>query len=162
MATRRKPTKKAAKKAAAKAKRPATRRAPAGPKRRQPETLRLREAIAGYTVNDIEASVAWYRDVLGCVVEETWNQEGRMVGATMRTGAVKIMLGQDDWKKGHDRKKGEGFRMFATTAQDIDRLAAVIKSRGGRLTHDPMDQPWGVRDFGVVDPDGFKITISSA
>ena len=46
------------------------------------------------------------------------------------------------------------------TAQDIDRLAALIKARGGVLAHDPRTQPWGERDFGMVDPDGFKITIS--
>jgi uncharacterized glyoxalase superfamily protein PhnB len=42
----------------------------------------------------------------------------------------------------------------------VDKLAALIKARGGRLTHEPEDQPWGERDFGVLDPDGFKITIS--
>jgi len=132
------------------------------PARRQPENLRLRSAVPSFTVNDIDASVAWYRDVLGCVVEETWNQDGRVVSAMIRSGVVRFFLSQDDWKKGHDRKKGEGVRIFTTTAQDVDRLAALIKSRGGRLTHDPQDQPWGVRDFGVIDPDGFKITIASA
>jgi len=150
--------KKVAKKKVAKAKK---KKAPAHPKRRKPETLRLREATPSFTVNDIDASIAWYRDVLGCVVEETWSQEGKVNGAMMRSGAVRLFLGQDDWKKGHDRRKGEGFRLFATTVQDVDRLAALIKARGGQLTHDPQDQPWGTRDFGVIDPDGYKMTIAT-
>jgi uncharacterized glyoxalase superfamily protein PhnB len=30
------------------------------------------------------------------------------------------------------------------------------------LTQPPMDQSWGVRDFAVTDPDGFKIFISTS
>jgi uncharacterized glyoxalase superfamily protein PhnB len=29
------------------------------------------------------------------------------------------------------------------------------------LAEEPTDQPWGARDFGVVDPDGFQISIST-
>jgi catechol 2,3-dioxygenase-like lactoylglutathione lyase family enzyme len=149
----RKPTKKAAK-------RPALRRAAA--KRKQPESLRLKAANPGFTVNDIERSLAWYQDVLGCVVVERWERDGKLSGANMRAGAVDFYLGQDDWKKGHDRTKGEGFRMYCVTSQNVDVLAAAIKARGGVLLHGPQTEPWGERDFAVADPDGFKITISQA
>jgi hypothetical protein len=42
------------------------------PGRSQPETLRIRRMSAGLTVGDVEKSIAWYRDVLGCIVEEEW------------------------------------------------------------------------------------------
>jgi uncharacterized glyoxalase superfamily protein PhnB len=129
-------------------------------RRAQPETLRLRSTTPGFTVNDIERSVAWYRDVLGFVVKDRWEREGRLAGVEMTAGSVTFMLGQDDWKKGRDRVKGEGFRMYCTTAQDVDRLADRIKARGGTLLQEPRDEPWGVRDLAVADPDGFKITIA--
>lgn len=151
------PGKKAPAKAAAK--KPATR--PALPPRKQPETLRLRRVSVGLTVNDLERSIAWYRDVLGFVVLDEWKHEGKRLGVTMRCGAVELFLGQDDWKKGRDRLKGEGIRIYGRTVQDVDRLAAVIKAHGGVLTHDPKTESWGERDFGIVDPDGFKITISA-
>lgn len=138
-----------------------TRKRSPRPKRRQPETLRLRDVRPGLTVNDIAQSMAWYRDVLGCVVLDRWEHGGRLSGAVMKAGSALIYLGQDDWKKGRNRNKGAGFRLYCTTVQDVDKLAALIKARGGRLTHEPADQPWGGRDFGVVDPDGFKITIST-
>ncbi len=141
------------------AKRRAARR-PARPVRKQPETLRLRAATPGYTVNDIHRSLAWYQNVLGCIVVERWEREGKLFGATLRAGAVDFHLGQDDWQKGRDRVKGEGFRVYCTTSQDIDAIAAGIKARGGTLLHEPQDEPWGERDFAVLDPDGFKITIS--
>jgi uncharacterized glyoxalase superfamily protein PhnB len=71
------------------------------------------------------------------------------------------MIGQDDWKKGRDRKKGEGFRLYCTTTQDVDALAEGIVARGGKLDQGPRDQPWGMRDFALTDPDGFKITIGA-
>lgn len=130
-------------------------------RRQQPETLRLRGAAIGLTVNDLQRSLAWYRDVLGFVVTDEWRSEGTLQGVEMRAGAVEIFLGQDDWKRGRDRVKGEGVRIYGRTVQDVDALAAVIKARGGMLAHEPKTQPWGERDFGLVDPDGFKITISS-
>jgi len=131
-------------------------------RRKQPETLRLRAVSPGFTVNDIGRSVAWYRDVLGFVAADEWRREGKLLGATVKAGAVELFLGQDDWKKGRDRRKGEGFRIYCSTAQDVDAVAARIKAAGGVLTHEPRDEPWGERDFGIVDPDGFKITISKS
>jgi uncharacterized glyoxalase superfamily protein PhnB len=152
--------KKTAKSAASKT---TSRKAKAAPKkaRAKAASLKMRGASPGYTVDDLEKSIAWYRDVVGFAVEERWEQEGKLVGVSLRAGDATFMIGQDDWKKGRDRKKGEGFRIFCETSQDIDALAKGIEARGGTLEHKPTDQPWGYRDFGLSDPDGFKLTIGA-
>jgi uncharacterized glyoxalase superfamily protein PhnB len=99
--------------------------------------------------------------VLGFVEKERWEQDGVLRGIELVAGRVSFWLSQDDWKKGRDRVKGQGFRLYCGTAQDVDALAALIKTRGGRLAEGPKDQPWGGRDFSVVDPDGFALTIAS-
>src|SRR5260370_28186634 len=132
------------------------------PVRQQPETLRLGGAGPSCTVNDIEKSRAWYRDVLGCLEKDRWERDGKLVGLEMRAGAVAFYIEQDDWKKGRDRRKGEAFSIYCTTAQDIDELAALIKARGGTLADGPPSRPGGARDFAIVDPDGFKIRIASS
>jgi uncharacterized glyoxalase superfamily protein PhnB len=142
------------------AKRPSS-RGTAPKKRAGAETLKMSTASPGFTVNDLEKSLAWYRDVLGFVVEERWEQEGKLMGVSLQAGSVGFMIGQDDWKKGRDRKKGEGFRLYCTTTQDVDVLAKRIVARGGKLDQAPHDQPWGTRDFALTDPDGFKITIGA-
>jgi uncharacterized glyoxalase superfamily protein PhnB len=123
------------------------------------EGTRLRSTAPGFTVDDIEKSLAWYRDVLGFTVKERWEQDGKLLGVEVLAGDVLFMLGQDDWKKGRDRAKGEGVRMYCTTDEDVDQLAARIKANGGTLSQEPRDQDWGMRDFAIEDPDGYKITI---
>ena len=57
------------------ARRPARKRPATRPPRQQPESLRLRSMAASFTVNDLDRSVAWYRDVLGFVVESAGKTE---------------------------------------------------------------------------------------
>lgn len=157
MAAKKKKARKAARKPA---KKPAAKKKPVKRRRKQPETLRIRSASPGFTVSDIQRSMAWYRDVLGLVVGEKWEQDGKVMGVEMRAGSIVVWLGQDDWAKGRDRLKGVGVRIYCQTAQNLDKLAAGIKARGGVLDHDPVTQSWGTRDFGITDPDGYKFTIA--
>ena len=112
-------------------------------------------------MNDIGKSLAFYRDVLGFTENERWEKDGALHGVELVAGSVSFWLGQDDWKKGRDRVKGQGFRIYCETAQDVDTLARQVRERGGALAEEPTDRPWGGRDFAVVDPDGFKITFAS-
>jgi len=139
------------------AKRKATR-----PVRKRPETLRIRTMSPGFTVDDLQQSLRWYCDVVGFTVEERWEHEGRLMGVMLKAGQASLALTQDDWAKGRERTKGEAFRIYCTTAQDVDVLAAHIKERGGVLASEPATMSWGARSFGLVDPDGFNLTISSS
>ena len=84
-----------------------------------------------------------------------------MIAASLKAGSIQLLLGQDDGKQGLDRAKGVGFSLQFTTAQSIDEIAQAIKTRGGVLETEPTDMPWGARVFRLVDPDGYKLSISS-
>jgi catechol 2,3-dioxygenase-like lactoylglutathione lyase family enzyme len=158
-----KPAKKPVNKAAAarRAARPPSKPPRARQARQQPESLRLRSAGPSFTVNDIQKSLAFYRDVLGFTVGERWERDGALAGVELVAGSVLFWIGQDDWKKGRDRVKGQGFRMHCRTLQDIDALAQRVRARGGTLLEEPKDQSWGGRACAVVDPDGFAITFAT-
>jgi len=113
---------------------------------------------AGFTANDANATIKWYTDVLGFKVLERWERDGEFRGASLGSGDIMINIGQDDWKMGRDRVKGQGVRMYITTHTNIDKYAADIKARGGQLDSEPTDG-WGTRSFGVTDPDGYKLTF---
>ncbi len=148
MATKKRSTRAAKRKATSK-------RAP----RQQPESLRLRSVAASFTVDDLQKSLAWYRDVLGFTVGERWEEAGRLRGVQLKAGGCDIMLNQDDFAKGRDRKKGEGCRVWVSTVQDITAIAARVKATGWPLDREPSETPWGDWAFMLTDPDGFKITV---
>ena len=130
-------------------------------RRAQPETLRGRSLMASLTVNDLQKSLAWYRDVVGFIVEQQYEFEGQVRAVRLKAGVVNLLINQDNGAKGWDRKKGEGISLNLTTAQDVDAVAGRIKARGGTLESEPADMPWGARVFRVKDPDGFILAISS-
>lgn len=129
--------------------------------RKKPEKLRCREFAVSFTVTDIEKSVDWYRDVFGLHLREAVEEDGKLAGAIFVAGQLKLFLSQDDFAKGHVRVKGQGFRIWLATAQDIDELAEAIRQRGGELLSEPEDREWGARDFSLVDPDGYNITVTT-
>jgi len=126
-----------------------------------PARLDLQTITPFLTVNDLQASLAWYRDVLGFSLAEEYKMNDKVMGVRMQAASVQLMLGQDDFAKGRDRVKGVALRFYFQTDQDIDTLAAAVRERGGKLVQEPTDQPWGRRDFAVVDLDGFNISITS-
>lgn len=131
-----------------------------GAKRAQPESFRARTLSASLTVNDLQKSLAWYRDVVGFTVNKEHEREGKLRAVSLSAGVVQILIGQDDGAKGLDRAKGDGFSLRMTTAQNIDELATRIKDRGVTLETEPADM-YGARAFRVRDPDGFLLVISS-
>jgi lactoylglutathione lyase len=124
------------------------------------EALNTRGVQISLTAKDVQQSIAWYRDVLGFAVEYPMERDGKVFAAAMRSGAARIILNQDDGGRGWERVKGEGFAITFDTAQDVDALAAGIKARGGTLVVEPTDMPWGVRMLRVLDPDGYRLSIS--
>jgi uncharacterized glyoxalase superfamily protein PhnB len=128
-------------------------------RRQEPETLRLRSIAPSFTVNDLQRSMAWYRDGLGFFVAERWEEGGRLQGVMLKAGGCHLGLSQDDFSKGRDRPKGLGFRIWCETVQDVDAIAKRLRSFGGTIVEEP-GQHWDSYSFTAEDPDGFKVTIT--
>jgi uncharacterized glyoxalase superfamily protein PhnB len=122
--------------------------------------LQAKTAVPNFTVNDIQQSIKFFEG-LGFAVEERWEENGVLNGVMLRAGSAQIGMSQDDWKKGRNRQKGVGFRVFIGTTQNIDQLAAAAKAAGIKLDDEPHDTPWGTRAFDVTEPSGFQLTIST-
>lgn len=129
--------------------------------RAKPESFRARSVGPSLTVRDLHKSLEWYRDVVGFTVDQMYEREGKLRAVALKAGAIRFLINQDDGARGWDRVKGEGFSLQFTTGQRIDDIADRITSRGGTLETEPADMPWGVRMFRLVDPDGYKLVISS-
>ncbi len=126
-----------------------------------PELLLGESLEASLTVANLEHSAAWYTTVLGFSEGRRFERDGRLFAVSLKAGAVRLLLTQDDGTKGADRAKGVGMSFQITTHQDADVLAAAIKAHGVSLDTEPMTAHHGARIFRVRDPDGFRFTFSS-
>lgn len=124
------------------------------------EAVQISAIVPTLTVDDLQKSINFY-EALGFVIDDRWEDKGTLLGVMMRVGKTEIGLNQDDWKKGRDRTKGIGMRLFMSTTQNVDEIAKRAKGAGITLKSEPRDTEWKTRAFEVIDPTGFVWTIGS-
>src|SRR5688572_32799894 len=95
----------------------------------QTKTLHGKGLMPSLTVNDLQQSLEFFGK-LGFEVEDRWEDNGVLLGAMLKAGDVRLGLSQDDGKKGRDRVKGVGIRLYIEAADDIDQVAARAKAAG--------------------------------
>lgn len=123
-------------------------------------TLQGRSIMPSLTVNNIHESLAFFA-ALGFEVEDRWEVDGVMRGAMLKGGTARLGLTQDDGKKGLNRVKGVGVRIYIEADGDINAVADRAKAAGVTLQREPHDTEWGTRAFEVNEPSGFLLTIAS-
>ena len=85
----------------------------------------------------------------------------------LHLGETKLMLypigGDKSWLA-DESTLGRGVRIYFSIP-DVDALAKHVQSTGTRIyNHDdnsiikePITRAWGIREFGIVDPDGYRL-----
>jgi catechol 2,3-dioxygenase-like lactoylglutathione lyase family enzyme len=125
-----------------------------------PQPLLGETLDASLTVSDLERSATWYTTILCFTIDRRHERDGTLIAVSLKAGAVRLLLSQDDGIKGLDRARGEALSLRITTHQDINALAASIKAQGVTLDTEPMTAH-GYTIFRLHDPDGFRFTVSS-
>ena len=127
----------------------------------QNATLNGRSVMPSLTVNNLQQSLDFFSG-LGFEIEDRWEENGKLLGAMLKAGEARLGLSQDDGKKGANRVKGVGMRIYIEAADNIDQVASRAKASGITLTREPHDTEWGTRAFEVTEPSGFLLTIASS
>jgi uncharacterized glyoxalase superfamily protein PhnB len=124
------------------------------------KTLQGRSIMPSLTVNDLKQSEAFFTG-LGFEIEDRWEDNGKLMGLMIKAGEARLGLAEDDGKKGTNRVKGVGVRLYIEADGDINAIAARAKAAGIPLQKEPHDTEWGTRAFEVTEPSGFLLTIAS-
>lgn len=95
-------------------------------------------------VSDLKRSVAFFEQVLGLEKMGEWPSY-----AIFDIAGVSFGL--------EPKAKTE----ICLLVEDVDKTYQGLKDKGAKITAEPKDQPWGVRDASFVDPDGNKFVIES-
>lgn len=113
---------------------------------------RFRSVIPELRVGDVDATLAYYRDVLGFSVEGRHEDgAGRVVFGSVLCGGANFYFSNSDGPSAATR--------CWVFAEEVDSLCAAFAARGARITEGVEDKPWGYRQFTVEDLDGHLLTF---
>ena len=105
-----------------------------------------------FVVQDVLASVAHYRDVLGFTVGFTYGEPTFYAGVERDDVTIHLQAAHAT-----KRQVGQGaVNIFVT---EVDALYDELKTRGARVLNAPKDYPYGMRDFDLDDLDGNRLTF---
>jgi catechol 2,3-dioxygenase-like lactoylglutathione lyase family enzyme len=123
------------------------------------------------TVNDLDESLGFYRDVLGLeVLNDVGSGSFRWVtlGSPAQPG-LGIVFSEPH--AGRSQADGDALQellikgvlpMIIFSVDDLDTTFARVRASGAEVLQEPADQPWGPRDCAVRDPSGNMVRISQA
>ncbi|HZC24891.1 MAG TPA: VOC family protein [Candidatus Binatia bacterium] len=119
-----------------------------------PEILRTRFVIA---VHDLHKSAAFYRDVLGFEIR-TIPDPGWLF---YTCGECTIWAGQcpDAFSPA---QLGDHAYFAYLEMEDINSFYDSVCAKGATISKKLCDEPWGMREFGLVTSDGHRIMFASA
>ncbi|HGY90937.1 MAG TPA: hypothetical protein ENK43_07180 [Planctomycetes bacterium] len=131
------------------------------------------------TSRDVRKSLDFYTKILGFSLDECWPDEAHPMWASLSKDRQCLMVGcppqeemcaakelaedrrawWSDLKKAFEsHPAGVGVALYFTVP-DVDALHASIIEKGGSPATTPENQFYGLREFGVVDPDGYHLVF---
>ena len=120
------------------------------------------------TVADIDRSLAFYRDLLGCeVLGQLLLDEATFKLVYLRRGGAYLELfahrspAAPGEGGARDVAPATGFQHVAFHSADVDAVAARLEAAGVRFDRPPRNAPGGVRLAFVRDPDGNLVELVS-
>ena len=108
-------------------------------------------------VSDLDASIRFYRDVLG--VPFKFTDAGYAEFATAGTRLALYERRRAEWLTGRPVTPGPAAEV-AFVVEDVDARAAELAARGAEVLSGPTDRPWGHRTVHLADPDGFVVELA--
>jgi catechol 2,3-dioxygenase-like lactoylglutathione lyase family enzyme len=112
-------------------------------------------------VADVEASLGFWRDLLGFEVVTRYQAEGRLAFAQLKSGDVELMLnfrGGDPAPRRARPHYTEAVIYFGVAS--VHGLVRDLRGKGFEAP-EPERQIYGVDEITLRDPDGYEIAFTS-
>jgi lactoylglutathione lyase len=122
----------------------------------------VRELRLAVTVEDYEQALAFYRDLLGLPVIESWEQPTGS-GAILDAGRATLELLSVDQAELVDQvevgARVAGPVRLALEVEDSEKTAQELVAGGAELLGGPAVTPWSHRNVRLRAPDGMQLTL---
>jgi predicted enzyme related to lactoylglutathione lyase len=107
-------------------------------------------------VPDLISSAAFYRDVLGFTIDQVSD-----TGWLFYTSGDCIIMAGECPDAIPPRKLGDHSYFAYLQIDEIDSFYASVLASGAEICEAIRDEPWGMREFGLVTVDGHRIMFAA-
>ncbi|HEX5096401.1 MAG TPA: VOC family protein [Acidimicrobiia bacterium] len=105
---------------------------------------------------DLDATIAWYRDVLGFSLSATW-PDTDPTWCAIDYGPATLMFTNNPADGSHESHMSGELCFYP---DDIDRYYDEVTARGAQAIQPPADQVFGMRTFLLTDPNGYTLMFA--
>jgi uncharacterized glyoxalase superfamily protein PhnB len=117
-------------------------------------------AFPQLTVADVNASLAWYQNVLGFADVFTMRMpDGTPMLAHLRWCTFGDVMLVPTRAPGTE-PRGRGVTLYFSS-ESADAVAARAAEHTVAPVEGPVDRPWNAREVTFADPDGYRLTFTS-
>jgi DNA-binding transcriptional MerR regulator len=117
----------------------------------------LERRISILVYEDLEATHAWLARVFGLIPGElTRDPSGTVVHAELEAGDGVVWLHREapEFQLASPRKLGGANGSMAVMVEDVDAHHAHAAAEGAEIVYEPVDQPYGYREYSARDCEG--------
>ena len=120
--------------------------------------MRIEQAAPVLLSSDLARTAVWYRDALGW--DFAFFGDPPNFGIASREGQ-RVMYARSAAPVVPNWQVVENVWNVYIRVDDVDAWHAELVGRGVELDYGLCNQPWGMREFGVQDPDGHDIAFAT-
>ncbi|AOT03712.1 VOC family protein [Arthrobacter sp. U41] len=123
------------------------------------------------TVNDLDESLAFYRDVLGLEVRNDIGSDGQRWVTLGSAAQPDLELVLSVPHAGRSKNDGDALQQLLVKGvlpnivfrtDDLDATFEKVRAAGAEVLQEPIAQPWGPRDCAFRDPSGNMVRFNQA
>jgi uncharacterized glyoxalase superfamily protein PhnB len=125
--------------------------------------MQIKKLTPNLVVRNVEASLKFYREILGLETAMTVPEQAPYVFAGVSNGAVEVFFNDQKTVAAEYPKLAASIGASLTLYMEVDSLEDVLeraKKAGAKISMPVTEQFYGMREFAFEDEDGYTITIA--
>jgi uncharacterized glyoxalase superfamily protein PhnB len=125
--------------------------------------MQIKKLTPNLIVRNVEASLKFYREILGLEAGITVPEQSPYVFASVSNGSVEIFFNDQKTVAAEYPKLAATIAASLTLYMEVDSLQAVldrVQKDKAKISMPVIDQFYGTKEFAFEDPDGYTITIA--
>jgi len=125
--------------------------------------MQIKKLTPNLIVRNVEASLKFYREVLGLEAGMTVPEAAPFVFGSVTNGVVEIFFNDQKVVAAEYPKLATNISASLTLYIEVDSLQAIlerVEKAGARIAMPVTEQFYGMREFAFEDVDGYTVTIA--